>query len=82
MEHNIVKVTINDQGSDYCICNKCGETVSKNKANNFKHKFGYFSKYDLDNLYLTLCSSCLDEITDLLISNCKISPLIEYDPYN
>lgn len=82
MEHNIKKVIINTEESDYCICNKCGETVSKNKANNFKHKFGYFSKFDMDRLNLTLCNGCLDEMTELIIANCKISPLIEYNPYN
>lgn len=63
------------------VCNKCGQAVDEYEVISFSHAYGYFSKFDLSQLKLTLCISCLDKLTDKLIQECNINPLIEYKPY-
>lgn len=63
------------------VCNSCGQAVEEHEAISFSYAYGYVSKFDLSQLKLTLCVSCLDKLTDKLIKECSVNPLIEYKPY-
>lgn len=63
-----------------CKCNMCGHEVPEHEEAKFKYQFGYFSKRDLDSLWLVLCPECLDKLADKLIRECKINPVEEYEP--
>lgn len=55
-------------------CNKCGKKLDEFDVNGdytLHKKIGYGSKHDGEDLNLTLCSDCLDE----LIDSCKIPPV-------
>lgn len=61
------------------ICNFCGKTLNVcDEANlgNLEIRFCYGSKRDEDRMKFSLCSECLDKLTDEFISRCKHEPKI------
>ena len=66
------------------LCNYCGNEFSTYKIEKFKYVYGYYSKRDLDMLDLKICVECLDKLTDKLINECKVNPVLEWtgDPNN
>lgn len=63
---------------DIVMCNQCGKIINKNQTFKFTYIYGYFSKRDMDVLKLNLCDYCLDELTDKLVSECQVNPIIEW----
>lgn len=63
-------------------CNCCGKELSKveSMCNTFKHRFGYGSKRDGDDISFVLCNECYDALVDKFIEQCVIKPEIKtYD---
>ena len=61
------------------ICNFCGKTLDAcDEANlsNLTVRFCYGSKRDGDLMKYSLCSDCVDKLTDEFISRCKHEPKI------
>jgi hypothetical protein len=60
------------------VCNMCGRNLDRNKHSNFNidYTYGYDSEFDLSKLELDLCDTCLNKLTQYLIDNCKINPVI------
>jgi NAD-dependent SIR2 family protein deacetylase len=63
---------------DIVMCNKCGKIINKKQTFDFTYTYGYNSKRDMDVLKLNLCDECLDELTDKLIAECQVKPVIEW----
>ena len=63
---------------DIVMCNKCGKIINKKEIFNFTYIYGYNSKRDMDALKLHLCYECLDSLTDKLIAECQVNPIIEW----
>ena len=57
------------------ICNKCGKEFDIYDDFHLEYRFGYGSIKDGEKLEIDLCCSCLDELTESLISNFKYSPI-------
>lgn len=63
-------------------CNCCGKELNDVEAmcNVFKHRFGYGSKRDGDEISFVLCDECYDRLADEFIEQCAIKPEIKtYD---
>ena len=62
------------------LCNFCGKTLDIcDEANlgDLTIRFLYGSKRDGDRMIFSLCSDCLDNLTDEFIARCKHEPKIE-----
>ena len=58
-------------------CNKCGKEFDiwdMQEDFSMQRNLGYGTKYDGDDLFLSLCCDCMEE----LIDSCKISPITTY----
>jgi hypothetical protein len=61
------------------LCNFCGKTLDIcDEANlgNLTIRFFYGSKRDEDQMNFSICSDCVDKLTDEFISRCKHKPKI------
>ncbi len=61
---------INDQSIP--PCNMCGKSHSSYR--NFKHTFGYGTKYDMTVVRFSLCDSCIESVYNLIKEQCVIAP--------
>ena len=62
------------------LCNFCGKTLDVCDEANLGEltvRFFYGSKRDGDRMKFSMCSDCVDKLTDEFIARCKHAPTIE-----
>lgn len=62
------------------ICNICGKTFDvwdEQEDFSIHRNVGFGSKYDLSKISLDMCCSCFDNVMDYIVSQCKITPIVE-----
>ena len=62
------------------VCNFCGKTLDTCDEANLGEltvRFFYGSKRDGDRMKFSMCSDCVDKLTDEFIARCKHAPTIE-----
>lgn len=59
-------------------CNCCGKEFKNFELAKFRYIYGYLSKRDMDMLDLKLCVECFDNLTDKLVKECKVNPVLEW----
>ena len=63
-------------------CDMCGNKFDmwdEGEDFHFEHHFGYGTKYDLNDIDVHICCSCMEKILDFAIPKFKKNPLKEYE---